>query len=78
MNRTRRTIGISALVMLVALGTGWTLEHAYSNAPSKGGATVNESATAPDAATAPFSPLDAQPASYYQEYDRSDLLLSQG
>jgi hypothetical protein len=77
MNRTRRMIGIGALVMLVALGTGLVLENAYSSAHSKP-ATVSEPATARDAATAPFSPLDVQPASYDQEYDRSDLLLSQG
>jgi hypothetical protein len=77
MNRTWRTIGISALVMLVALGTGLALENAYSNDHSKA-AAASEPATARDAATAPFSPLDVQPASTDQEYDRSDLLLSQG
>src|ERR1700751_1288778 len=31
MNKTRRTIGLSALVILVVLGTGWALEKAASS-----------------------------------------------
>jgi hypothetical protein len=77
-NRTRRTIGLSAFVVLVVLGTGWALEKASSNAHRKGGAAASQS----DAATTPLShePVNAQPPTTDSspEYDRSDLLLSQG
>jgi hypothetical protein len=79
MNRTRRTIGLSAFVMLVVLGTGWAVERA-SHTP--GAAAVSEPAMARDAVAAPVSrePMDVQPVATdsSQEYDRSDLLLSQG
>ncbi|OLC63566.1 MAG: hypothetical protein AUH76_05965 [Candidatus Rokubacteria bacterium 13_1_40CM_4_67_11] len=82
MNRTRRTIGLSAFTMLIVLGTGWTLEKASSNSHTQGGAAVSEPAKASDAAAAPVSrePLDVQPAATDSSpaYDRSDLLLSQG
>jgi len=82
MNRTRRTIGVSAFAMLVVLSTGWALEKASSNSHRQGGAAVGEPADAGDAAPTPLSrePLDVQPASTdsTQEYDRSDLILSQG
>ncbi len=74
MNRTRRTIGLSILVMLVVLGTGWALEKkASSNSQRRGGAVVTEPAKANE-------PSDVKPAATDsdQEYDRSDLLLSQG
>jgi hypothetical protein len=82
MNRTRRTIGLSALVILMVLGTGWALEKTASNAHRQGGAAVSEPAKANDAVTGPSSqePNDEQPAATdaIQEYDRSDLILSQG
>jgi len=81
MNRTRRTIGLSALVILVVLGTGWALEKAASSHAQRGTAVI-EPATASDAVTTPLSvePGDVQPAATEpsQEYDRSDLLLSLG
>ena len=49
MNRTRRTIGLSAFVMLAVLGTGWALEKASSNSRTKDGAAVSEPAKASDA-----------------------------
>jgi hypothetical protein len=63
MNKTRRTIGLSALVILMVLGTGWALEKAASNAHRQGGAAVSEPAKANDAVTAPSSqePKDEQP-----------------
>lgn len=78
MNRTRRTIGISVFVMLVVLGTGWALEKASSSSHAKGGAPVSQLAKASDATTGPSSadPRDTPAAA--PEYDRSDLLLSQG
>jgi hypothetical protein len=65
--------------MLVVLGTGWAVEKASSN-HRQGGAAVSEPAKANDAVTAPLSrePLDVRPAATDSEYDRSDLLLSQG
>ena len=82
MNRTRRTIGLSAFVMLAVLGTGWALEKASSNSRPKDGAAVSEPAKASDAAPTPASrePRDVQPAATdaSPEYDRSDLILSQG
>jgi ABC-type oligopeptide transport system substrate-binding subunit len=74
MNRTRRTIGLSVFVMLVVLGTGWALERkASSNSHRQGGAEVTEPAKSSE-------PSDVKPAATdsNQEYDRSDLLLSQG
>jgi len=79
-NRTRWTIGLSAFVVLVVLGTGWAIEKASSNSHRQGGAAVSEPAKASDAETTPLSrePLDVQPAATDSEYDRSDLILSQG
>src|SRR5438094_4462050 len=80
MNRTRRTIGLSAFVMLAVLGTGWALEKASSNSRTKDGAAVSEPAKASDAIPTSREPLDVQPAATgaSPEYDRSDLILSQG
>ncbi len=82
MSKTRRTVGLSALVVLAVLGTGWALEKATSPARVHHGAAVGEPANATDSATAPASgePLDMKPAvtDPSQEYDRSDLILSQG
>lgn len=82
MNRTRRTIGLSAFVILVVLGTGWALEKTHGNSQRQGGAVVSEPAKASDAVTTPLSrePLDVQPAATDSSpaYDRSDLILSQG
>ncbi len=82
MNRTRRTVGLSAFGMLVVLGTGWALEKASSNSHTQSGAAVSEPAKASDAVTTPVSgePLDVQPAATHSSpaYDRSDLILSQG
>ena len=74
MNRTRRTIGLSVFVMLVVLGTGWALEKkASSNFQKQGGTATTEPAKASE-------PSDVEPAATDsdQEYDRSDLPLSQG
>ena len=72
MNRTRRTIGLSVFVMLVVLGTGWALEKkAPSNSQRQGGAAEPAKAS---------EPSNVKPAATdsNQEYDRSDLFLSQG
>jgi hypothetical protein len=82
MNRTQRTIVLSAFVMLAVLGTGWALEKASSRSHTQGGAAVSGPAKTRDAVTTPLArePLDAQPAGTdpSPEYDRSDLILSQG
>jgi len=81
MNRTRRTIGISAFVILAVLGTSWALEKGYSNSPYARGTAIDEPASN-DPAAAPLSsqPMDEPSAATdaAPEYDRSDLLLSQG
>lgn len=82
MNRTRRMLGVSVFVVLAVLGTGWALEKASSSSHRQRGSAVSEPAKASDAVTAPVSrePLDVQPAATDSspEYDRSDLILSQG
>jgi hypothetical protein len=82
MSKTRRTIGLGAFVMLAALGTGWAIEQASSRSHARNGAAVSEPATASDAATTRDSgePSRVSPAATdsSQEYDRSDLILSQG
>jgi len=85
MNRTRRTIGITAFIMLAVLSTGWALEKAFSNSYPGGGPALVEPAKTNDTMTAPVmvGPPDAadggQPATTESspEYDRSDLILIQ-
>ena len=74
MTRARRMIGF-ALVVLLALGTGWVVEKAIRGPHSHdGAATANDGA-----ATEPAKPNDSvRPAATDQDYDRSDLILSQG
>jgi hypothetical protein len=85
MNRTRRTIGVSAFIMLV-LGTGWALEKAFSNSHTGVGTAVIERPNTSDTVIPPLTPersdesVDRRPATTESslEYDRSDLILSQG
>ncbi|PYN86332.1 MAG: hypothetical protein DMD87_17985 [Candidatus Rokuibacteriota bacterium] len=82
MNRTQRTIGLSAFVMLAVLGTGWALEKASGRSHTQGATSVSGPARPRGAVTTPLwrEPVDAQPAGTDSspEYDRSDLALSQG
>ena len=83
MNRTRRAIGIGTVVLLAALGTGLALEKPSSHFGAPVGATVPATRKATDPVIAPVSstpaPAQAGAASNSsEEYDRSDLLLSQG
>ena len=88
MNKTRRTIGIVGLAALAALGTGWAVEKAVINPESRpAGAVINpgggggSDATKGPEAREPSaeSAGDRAPSlSSQDEYDRSDLLLSQG
>ena len=66
--RARRTIGF-ALVVLLALGTGWVVEKAIRGPHSHDGAATGEPAKLNDS---------VRPAATDQDYDRSDLILSQG
>lgn len=77
MSKTQRAIAIGTVILLAALGTGWTLEKGPSQRRAGGGPTVSDSPTtispasgAPESAPPPPVPSE--------EYDRSDLVLSQG
>ena len=80
MARNRWTIGLGVLVMVLALSTGWIVERAIRGSHSLGGAAIRGSQ--PDGGAAvgqPAKPIDGvRPAATDQDYDRSDLLLSQG
>ena len=70
-NRTRRAIGLSAFLILAAMGTGWAVAK-----------TSGVAGSIPPAVTEPARDdtrrPDIQPAATDSEYDRSDLLLSLG
>jgi len=74
MTRTRRTFVVGAFILLAVLGTAWALERATSLAPARDGAVI-EPAKADELGTTgrPVIAPDQTP-----EYDRSDLILSQG
>jgi hypothetical protein len=72
MNGTRRAIGIVALIVL-ALGTAWALEHRAGPRGDARPIPAPAGVTAPEQAGGERTAPDPQP-----EYDRSDLLLSQG
>ncbi len=81
MNRTRWMVALGVLLALVVLGTDLVLEKAFSSYQPQGGAAVGEPVSGSDAAAAPLNlePVDMPAAAGSgQEYDRSDLLLSQG
>ena len=71
MNKTQRMIGLSVLATLV-LGTGWAVEKVSS--PQRG-MDISAPEQPSDSASTPVP--DERPAAT-EEYDRSDLLLSQG
>jgi hypothetical protein len=78
MNKTRWMIALGLLVTLVVLGSDLVLEKAFSNYHPQGGAAVREPVKASDAPLT-LEPVDMPAATDSgQEYDRSDLLLSQG
>ncbi len=82
MNTNYRTFGLSAFVMLAVLGTGWALEKASDGSRTQGTAAVSRPAKASDPVTtpAPREPSDVRPAYTHSspEFDRADLILSQG
>jgi hypothetical protein len=65
----QQAIGIFALVTLLALGVGYVLEKATLSAPEPGAPAASQPAKPGDA---------AKPGTTEPEYDRSDLVLSQG
>ena len=77
MSKTQRAIAIGTVILLAALGTGWTLEKGPSHRRAGGAAAVSDSPTtiSPAASTPESTPPAPIPS---EEYDRSDLLLSQG
>jgi len=81
MNRAQRAIGIGGFIMLAALGTGWAIEKGSGHSRPDGGAAVTEPTKTGDLVTLPQGPSaggQAPTSDSSQEYDRSDLLLSQG
>ncbi len=74
MNRTRRAIGV-AFILLAVLGTAWALEH-------RGAGLRTEHEAPRDAGTpttvAPQESGAGRVIDAHPEYDRSDLLLTQG
>jgi hypothetical protein len=72
MKTTLRKLGLGALVVFVVLGLAWALEKTPSNSHPQ-----DEVAVSADAAPTPpsFEPTATDSS---EEYDRSDLLLSQG
>ena len=70
-NRTRRAIGLSAFLILVAMGTGWALARTSS-------VTANDRPAVSEPARDDSRRPGIQPAATEPEYDRSDLLLSLG
>lgn len=75
MTGTGRAIGVGAFIMLAVLGTAWALEHRHPISPTGDGAAGGggvPGTVAPQPSGAGRA-TDSQP-----EYDRSDLLLSQG
>ena len=75
MNKTR-VIGLSALAVLVVLGTGWAIEKSnHAQAPLSAPAKAADTVTAPATRQPEIQPAAVDSS---EEYDRSDLLLSQG
>jgi len=83
MSRTRRTIGVALFTMLALVGAGWALEKALTNSQTQAGAVVeptraSETVNTPPASGSSDTSDGASAAGSNLEYDRSDLLLSQG
>ena len=72
MTKTQRLIGLAVLVILAVLGTGFAVDRASH--PQRG-IDTSTPAQPSDSASTPVP--DERPAAT-DEYDRSDLLLSQG
>jgi hypothetical protein len=71
MSKTRRAMAVGSFVLLAVLGTAWAYERTQAVPQTYG---PSETVAAP----ANPVPPDAPAADWAQEYDRSDLILSQG
>jgi hypothetical protein len=70
MTKTRRAIAVGTFVLLAVLGTAWAYERTQ---------VVPQAFGPSEAVSAPANPVPPDaPATGAQEYDRSDLILSQG
>ena len=71
MSKTRRALAVGTFVTLAVLGTAWAVERTHGIPQSYGPSEV---------VAAPANPVppDAPATDWAQEYDRSDLILSQG
>ena len=83
MKGTRRAIGIGSVVLFAALGTGLALGTPFGHTSTPGVAIVPASPKATETVIAPVSSAPERTqtgaaSDSSQEYDRSDLLLSQG
>ena len=83
MNETRRAMGIGALTVLAVMGTGWAIERAATSAHKPGAGVVEPVKVRLAEPAAPASePRDESaggvPVDSSLEFDRSDLILSQG
>jgi len=77
MDWTRRTIGLVLFIIFAVVGSGWALEKAFSQSHARGAAPVVEPAGAP-LTPSPLTPSEKPAATNDVEYDRSDLILTQG
>ena len=80
MNGVRRAI-IGGFITLAVLGTGWAIENGSGHSRPQGAAMVTEPTKTGDVVTLPQGALaggQTATSDSSQEYDRSDLLLSQG
>jgi hypothetical protein len=71
-DKTRRSISVAAFVLLAVLGTAWAYERTQGIPRANGGPA--------GVVTAPALPVppDAPTTDSVQDYDRSDLILTQG
>ena len=84
MNGIRRAIVVGVFVTLGVLGTGWALERVSGGSPLQGGAALADPTEATNIAPVTGESSDGSvgmqpvPGASGWEYDRSDLILSQG
>ena len=71
MSKTRRAIAVGTFVLLAVLGTAWAYERTQ---------VIPQAYGPSETVSAPANPVppDAPATDWAQEYDRSDLILSQG
>jgi len=72
MSKTRRSMAVGTFVLLAVLGTAWAYERTQVIPQAFG---PSEAVSAPANPVPPDAPATTD---WAQEYDRSDLILSQG